>query len=101
MDGSVNTQGARTMDTRHNIEIAGTNNAVAMDYSYSTLGHVQKAKDFMGMPVRNMQNEEIGKVDNFIVSLPTGRIVAVIISSGGFLGMDGELSAVPPDFFSF
>jgi hyperosmotically inducible periplasmic protein len=101
MDGSVNTQGARTMDTRHNIEIAGTNNAVAMDYSYSTLGHVQKAKDFMGMPVRNMQNEEIGKVDNFIVSLPTGRIVAVIISSGGFMGMDGELSAVPPTSFHF
>ena len=101
MDGSANTQGARTMDTAHNIQLIGTNSAEAMDYSYTTLGYVQKAKDFMGMPVRNMQNEEIGKVDNFIVSLPAGRIVAVIISAGGFMGMDGEMSAVPPTSFRF
>jgi sporulation protein YlmC with PRC-barrel domain len=101
MDGSVNTQGARSMDTVHNIEISGTNTVEAMDYSWSKLGYVQKARDFMGLPVKNLQNQDIGKVDNFIVSLPSGRIVAVVISSGGFLGMDGELSAVPPASLSY
>jgi hyperosmotically inducible periplasmic protein len=96
MDGSVNTQGARAMDTVHNMEISGTNTVEAMDYSWSKLGYVQKARDFIGMPVKNLQNQDIGKVDNFVVSLPSGRMVAVVIASGGFLGMDGELSAVPP-----
>ncbi len=50
----------------------------------------------MGAPVNNLQGENLGKVENFIIDLPGGRIVAVIISSGGYLGMDGELSVVPP-----
>ena len=100
MDGTVNTQGARMMDTVHNIKISGTNSVEEMD-SWSKLGYVQKAREFMGMPVKNLQNQDIGNVDNFIVSLPSGRMVAVVISSGGFLGMDGELSAVPPASLSY
>ena len=50
----------------------------------------------MGASVYNLQNEQLGKVNNFIVDLSCGRIVAVIVSSGGYTGMDGELSAVPP-----
>jgi hypothetical protein len=50
----------------------------------------------MGSPVKNLQDQKLGKVENFMVDLSVGRIVAVIISSGGFLGIDDELSAVPP-----
>jgi hypothetical protein len=50
----------------------------------------------MGTSVNNLQDEKVGNVKNFIVDLSCGRIVAVIISSGGYMGMDGELSAVPP-----
>jgi osmotically-inducible protein OsmY len=50
----------------------------------------------MGTSVKNLQDQNLGKVENFTVDLSAGRIVAVIISSGGFIGMDGELSAVPP-----
>jgi sporulation protein YlmC with PRC-barrel domain len=70
--------------------------------SYSTkLGYVQKASQIMGTPVNNSQGENLGKVDNIIIDLSEGRIVAVIISSGGYLGMDGELSVVPPAAFQF
>ncbi|MEI6391498.1 MAG: PRC-barrel domain-containing protein [Verrucomicrobiota bacterium] len=62
----------------------------------SRLIHVQKASKLMGMPVKNLQNEALGKVENLLVDLPSGRVVAVIVSSGGFLGMADELSAVPP-----
>jgi hypothetical protein len=35
------------------------------------------------------------------VDLPAGRVLAVIVSSGGFLGIDNELSAVPPTALRF
>jgi hyperosmotically inducible periplasmic protein len=67
----------------------------------SRLGQVQKASKLMGTPVMNLQDQKLGKVENILVDLPSGRIVAVIVSSGGFLGMDGELSAVPPTALRF
>ncbi len=60
------------------------------------LGRVQRVSKLMGCPVKNLQEQNLGQVENFMVDLSAGRIVAVIISSGGFLGMDDELSAVPP-----
>jgi sporulation protein YlmC with PRC-barrel domain len=118
MDGTINKDGARTMDKVNNAEIASnveaTNNWISTrnpdgtwtrNYypkqngaksSWSNLGYVQKASKLMGASVNNLQDEKVGNVKNFIVDLSCGRIVAVIISSGGYMGMDGELSAVPP-----
>ena len=119
MDGTIDTTGARTMDTAHNLKVASdleaTNNeiltrnadgSVTHNYyptssSWSNLGYVQKASKLMGTSENNLHGEKIGKVENFIVDLPAGRIVAVIISSGGYLGMDDEMSAVPPTAFRF
>lgn len=123
MDGTINTAGASTMDTAHNVEVASdveaTNNNVSTrnpdgtwtrnyyangngaNSSCSKLGFVQKASKLMGKSVKNLQDENLGKVENFIVDLSAGRIVAVIISTGGFLGMDNELSAVPPTALRF
>jgi sporulation protein YlmC with PRC-barrel domain len=64
-----------------------------------SLGEVQRASKLMGSSVRNMQDEKIGKVDNMMVDLPAGRVVEVIVASGGFLGLGDELSAVPPQSF--
>jgi hyperosmotically inducible periplasmic protein len=123
MDGTINTAGARPGDTAHNVEVArnveennnnistrnadGTwtrtyySNGNGAKASWSNLGYVQKASKLMGASVNNLQDEKIGKVNNFILDLPAGRIVAVIISSGGYMGMDGELSAVPPTALRF
>jgi len=123
MDGTINTDGARTMDKANNVEIANnveaTNNWISTrnpdgtwtreyysnghgaNNSCSRLGYVQKASKLMGTSVKNLQDEKIGKVENFIVDLSAGRIVAVIISSGGYLGMGDELSAVPPTTLQF
>jgi hyperosmotically inducible protein len=123
MDGTINTAGGRTLDTAHNAEVASdveaTNNDIltrnrdgtwtrnyyangnGANSSCSKLGYVQKASKLMGKSVKNLQNENLGKVENFIVDLSAGRIVAVIISTGGFLGMDNELSAVPPTALRF
>ncbi len=63
------------------------------------LGEVQRASKLMGVTTRNTQNEKLGKVENFAVDLPAGRVVEVILASGGFLGRGDELSAVPPQAF--
>jgi sporulation protein YlmC with PRC-barrel domain len=56
----------------------------------------RRASEIIGMDIMNMQDEKIGAVDDLAVDLSSGRIAAVIISSGGFLGIANELSIVPP-----
>jgi sporulation protein YlmC with PRC-barrel domain len=67
----------------------------------SRLGQIQKASKLMGLTVKNRQDEKLGTVDNMLVDVQSGRIVAVVVSSGGFLGMGDELSAVPPTALRF
>jgi hyperosmotically inducible protein len=67
----------------------------------SHLGRVQPATKVMGTAVKNLQHEELGKVEDLLVDLPSGRVVAVIVSSGGFLGLGEELSAIPPSALHF
>jgi hyperosmotically inducible protein len=62
----------------------------------SRLGLAQPATKLMGTVVKNLQDETLGKVENILLDMPSGRAVAMIISTGGFLGMGDELSAVPP-----
>jgi hyperosmotically inducible periplasmic protein len=67
----------------------------------SRLSQLQKASKLMGTPVKNLQDEKLGKVENILVDLPSGRLVAVVVSSGGFLGIGDELSAIPPTALRF
>ncbi len=65
------------------------------------LSQMHKASHLIGGTVKNVQDEKLGKVENLLIDLPSGRVLAVIISSGGFLGIGDELSAVPPTAFRF
>lgn len=67
----------------------------------SRLAQLQKASKVIGSSVNNLQDEKLGKVENLMVDISSGRIVAVIISAGGFIGIGDELSAVPPTVLSF
>ena len=69
--------------------------------SSTRLGYVQKASKLMDLSVKNLQDEKLGKVENLIVDLPAGRVVTVIVSSGGFLGIGDELSVIPPTALRF
>jgi len=66
----------------------------------SSSGSVSRATKIIGLQVKNRQNEKVGTVENLMIDLPNRRIVAVIISSGGFLGIGDTLSAVPPMLLS-
>lgn len=123
MDGTINTDGRTPLVKAHNIEAAhnvaenyntittrNPDGTLTREYypsgnttnsSWSGLGYVQKASKLMGTPVKNRQDEKLGKVENILLDLSSGRIVAVIVSSGGYLGMGNELSAIPPTALRF
>jgi len=58
-----------------------------------------KASDIIGRKVKNSQDEKLGKVEDLAVDLESGRIVQVILATGGFLGIADTLTAVPPEAF--
>lgn len=61
------------------------------------LGWLNKASKVIGMPVINQEAKRYGQIDNLILDLETGRIVHVIVSSGGVLGIGDTLSVIPPN----
>jgi hyperosmotically inducible protein len=123
MDGTINTEGASTVERTRNAKLArklvdnynmrSTRNSdgtwtreyylsgSGTNASAARLGEVQKASKVIGMSVQNRQEAKLGDVNNILVDLAAGRIVAVIVSSGGFLGMGDELSAIPPTALRF
>jgi sporulation protein YlmC with PRC-barrel domain len=56
---------------------------------------VLSASTLAGDDVRNSAGEDLGKVDEIMIDIPTGRIAYAVLSFGGFLGMGNKLFAVP------
>lgn len=81
--------------------VSPRNNMPPITTSRNGLGQVQKATKLIGLSVQNLQNDKIGSVENLVVDLSSGRVVAVIVSSGGFLGLGDTLSAIPPTALRF
>jgi len=54
-----------------------------------------RASQVIGLNVKNAGDETIGEVQDLVLDMKSGEILAVVISSGGFLGMADTLSAVP------
>ncbi len=55
-----------------------------------------KGSDLIGMEIVDSQGEKLGSVREIAVDVESGRIVQVILSSGGFLGVGSTDTAVPP-----
>lgn len=53
------------------------------------------AKTMMKDPVRNRQDEDLGKIEEFMINPQTGCIAYAVLSFGGFMGMGDKLFAVP------
>lgn len=56
---------------------------------------VMSASSLSGDPVRNSAGEDLGKVEDIMLDIPTGRIAYAVLSFGGFLGMGSKLFAIP------
>lgn len=47
--------------------------------------------------VKNLKDEDLGKIEDFVVDFKTGRIVYAVLAYGETLGFGGKLFAVPPE----
>jgi sporulation protein YlmC with PRC-barrel domain len=53
------------------------------------------ASTIIGDPVHNAMGEDLGKIEDLMIDLSSGRIAYAVLSFGGFLGMGNKLFAVP------
>lgn len=56
---------------------------------------VLSASTLAGDDVRNVAGEDLGKIDEIMIDIPSGRIAYAVLSFGGFLGLGDKLFAVP------
>ena len=55
-----------------------------------------RASDLLGMEIKNAQNEEIGEIDDLIIT-GKDKVLHAVVSVGGFLGMGDKRVAIPYD----
>lgn len=53
------------------------------------------ASTIIGDPVHNAMDEDLGKIEDLMIDLSSGRVAYAVLSFGGFLGMGNKLFAVP------
>ncbi|HLP78898.1 MAG TPA: PRC-barrel domain-containing protein [Candidatus Paceibacterota bacterium] len=65
-----------------------------------TIGTVERASKVIGREVRSNSDQKIGKIDDLVVDLESGRILYAVVSAGGFIGVGDRLVAVPVSVFT-
>jgi len=61
--------------------------------------NVMSASTLIGDKVVNEAGEEVGKIEEIMLHLPSGRIAYAVLSFGGFLSMGDKLFAIPWEAF--
>jgi len=57
--------------------------------------NLMKASTLRDTKVKNKANEDLGKIDDFVMHLDSGKIAYAVLSFGGVLGIGNKLFAVP------
>ncbi|HWB06489.1 MAG TPA: PRC-barrel domain-containing protein [Verrucomicrobiales bacterium] len=79
------------------LEVGPISGAKAGKIETTAANNVLRAGDFIGMNVERGSRQKVGKIEDVVVGLEKGRIVAVLIA----LGETGTLRAVPPHVLHF
>ena len=56
---------------------------------------VLSAHTLTGDIVRNPEGEELGRIDELMIDILSGRVAYAVLSFGGLLGMGGKLFPIP------
>ncbi|EWY36213.1 hypothetical protein N825_29255 [Skermanella stibiiresistens SB22] len=56
---------------------------------------VLSAQSLIGDDVRNLENQPLGRIEDIMIDVPTGRVAYAVLSFGGILGMGEKLFALP------
>jgi len=54
-----------------------------------------RASDVLGANIEDMRNQELGEVDDLVITTDRGRVAYASLTTGGVLGMGEDLRAVP------
>jgi sporulation protein YlmC with PRC-barrel domain len=82
-------------------QAADTNtNTLSATSNERALGTIERADKIIGREVRNNSDQKIGKVDDLVVDLESGRVIYAVVSAGGFLGVGDRSVAVPTAAFT-
>lgn len=57
--------------------------------------NLMSASTLNGDDVKNPQGEDLGKIEDMMIDLPSGKVEYAVLSFGGFLGMGDKYFAVP------
>jgi hypothetical protein len=76
---------------------AATETAAADGNGEHKYRRVMSAGTLAGDRVRNSAGEDLGKIEEIMIDVPTGRVAYAVLSFGGFLGMGNKLFALPWD----
>lgn len=61
----------------------------------------RSASAMIGSEVKNAAGERLGKLEDFVLDLDTGRVAYAVLSFGGFLHIGSKLFALPPRALTF
>jgi sporulation protein YlmC with PRC-barrel domain len=56
---------------------------------------VHASGKLVGNKVVNLRNEDLGRIEELMVDIDSGRIAYAVLSFGGFLGLGDKLFAIP------
>jgi sporulation protein YlmC with PRC-barrel domain len=59
------------------------------------------ASEVLGMNIDTIANEKIGEIDEIFIDSHTGEVLAMVVSTGGFLGMGQQQSLISPEDLRF
>jgi hypothetical protein len=81
--------------------LTGLTTAVVQAASKDTAsyGGLLAASEIKGTKVKNLQNQEIGDIDEVLVEPDSGTVRFAVLNVGGFLGLGATKVAVPWDAF--
>lgn len=53
------------------------------------------AGSISGTPVKNLEGEDLGKIEELMIDLASGRVAYAVLSFGGLFGIGDKLFAMP------
>ncbi len=56
---------------------------------------VMRSSTIVGSAVRNLNGDDLGKIQELMIDVASGRIAYAVLAYGGFLGMGDKLFAIP------
>jgi sporulation protein YlmC with PRC-barrel domain len=73
----------------------GLQHSPAVSVEEESLRRVVPASTLNGNRVRNSAGQDLGRIEEIMLDISSGRIAYVVLSFGGFLGIGGKLFAIP------